>query len=159
MNRTFGQHFNLGRDSQKKFLWESRLWVCRRKETILSYVTRNYEKKRILFFTNKRILFISVSLLKKLKVSVSANIAENFKVPIPIPWKMADTIGASLAITPWSGNQYLSDCNSLLLLIIHPPGPQFQQTHLHGTAIRLCLAVCDVFALYGVLQEKNKIKI
>ena len=29
--------------------------------------------------------------IKKIKVSVSASIGENFKVLIPIPWKMADT--------------------------------------------------------------------
>ena len=30
---------------KKKFLWASRLWVGRRKEPILSYVTKNGEKK------------------------------------------------------------------------------------------------------------------
>ena len=40
-------------------------------------------------------LFISISLLKKIKVSESANIGENFKVPIKIPLNKANTIGAS----------------------------------------------------------------
>ena len=36
---------NLIRDPQKNFLWASRQWVGRRKEPILSYVTKNDEKK------------------------------------------------------------------------------------------------------------------
>ena len=36
--------FNLRRDHQKKFLWASRLWVGRRKEPILGYVSKNDEK-------------------------------------------------------------------------------------------------------------------
>ena len=31
--------------SSKNFLWASRLWVGRRKEPILDYVPKNYEKK------------------------------------------------------------------------------------------------------------------
>ena len=47
--RTLGYNFNfnLGRDYKKKFLCASRLLVCRRKEPILSYVTKNDEKKGI----------------------------------------------------------------------------------------------------------------
>ena len=37
-------YFNLRRDHQKYILWASRLWVGRRKEPILGYVPRNYEK-------------------------------------------------------------------------------------------------------------------
>ena len=37
--------FNLRRDHQKNFLWASRLWVGRRKEPILGYVPKNYEKE------------------------------------------------------------------------------------------------------------------
>ena len=33
------------RDHQKNFLWASRLWVGRRKEPILGYVSKNDEKK------------------------------------------------------------------------------------------------------------------
>ena len=36
--------FNLRRDHQKNFLLASRLWVGRRKEPILGYVPKNYEK-------------------------------------------------------------------------------------------------------------------
>ena len=36
---------NFGRDPQKNFLWASRLWVGRRKDLILSYVTKNKEIK------------------------------------------------------------------------------------------------------------------
>ena len=36
--------FNLRRDHQKKFIWASRLWVGRRKEPILGYVSKNYAK-------------------------------------------------------------------------------------------------------------------
>ena len=38
-------NFNFRRDHQKNFLWESRLWVGRRKEPILGYVPKNDEKK------------------------------------------------------------------------------------------------------------------
>ena len=38
-------YFNSRRDHQKNFLWASRLWVGRRKETILSYFPENDEKK------------------------------------------------------------------------------------------------------------------
>ena len=38
-------NFNLRRDLQKNFLWASHLWVGRWKEPLLSYVTRNDEKK------------------------------------------------------------------------------------------------------------------
>ena len=38
-------HFRLVRDLQRNFLLTSRLWVCRRKESILRYVTKNDEKK------------------------------------------------------------------------------------------------------------------
>ena len=40
---TFDQNldYNLRRDPQKNFLWASRLWDGRRKEPILSYVTKN----------------------------------------------------------------------------------------------------------------------
>ena len=37
--------FNLRRDHQKNFLWASRLWVGRRKEPILGYVPKKYERK------------------------------------------------------------------------------------------------------------------
>ena len=37
--------FNLRRDHRKKFLWSSRLGVGRRKEPILGYVPKNYEKE------------------------------------------------------------------------------------------------------------------
>ena len=37
--------FNLRREHQKNFLWASRLWVGRRKEPILGYVSKNDEKK------------------------------------------------------------------------------------------------------------------
>ena len=40
-------YFNLRRYPQKNFLCTSRLWVGRRKETILSYVTKNNEKKNL----------------------------------------------------------------------------------------------------------------
>ena len=42
---TFDQkfNFNLRRDPRKNFLWASHLWVGRRKEPILSYVTKNDE--------------------------------------------------------------------------------------------------------------------
>ena len=46
---TFSQnfYFNLRRDNNnKKILWASRLWVGRRKEPILAYVPKNYEKKK-----------------------------------------------------------------------------------------------------------------
>ena len=45
--RRFDQNFNfnLRRDPQKNFQWVSRLWVGRRKEPILSYATKNDEKK------------------------------------------------------------------------------------------------------------------
>ena len=36
--------FNFRRDQQKNFLWASRLWVGRRKEPILGYVSKNDEK-------------------------------------------------------------------------------------------------------------------
>ena len=39
--------FNLRSDHEKNFLWASRLWVGRRKEPILGYVLKNYNKKRI----------------------------------------------------------------------------------------------------------------
>ena len=35
----------LRRDHKKNFLWASRLWVGRRKEPILGYVPKNYERK------------------------------------------------------------------------------------------------------------------
>ena len=38
--------FNLRRDHQKNFLWASRLWVGRRKDPILGYVAKNYEKEK-----------------------------------------------------------------------------------------------------------------
>ena len=41
---TINFDFNFRRDHQTKFLWTSRLWVCRRKEHILGYVPKNYEK-------------------------------------------------------------------------------------------------------------------
>ena len=37
--------FNLRRDHQKNFLWVSWLWVGRRKEPILGYVPKNYERR------------------------------------------------------------------------------------------------------------------
>ena len=37
--------FNMRRDHQKNFLWASRLWVGGRKELILGYVPKNYERK------------------------------------------------------------------------------------------------------------------
>ena len=37
--------FKIRRDHQKHFLWASRLWVGRRKEPILGYVSKNYERK------------------------------------------------------------------------------------------------------------------
>ena len=42
-SKTFG--FNFRRDHQKIFLWASRLWVGRRKEPILGYVSKNDVKK------------------------------------------------------------------------------------------------------------------
>ena len=43
LNKNFD--FNLRRDNHKNFLWASRLWVGRRKDPILGYVLKNYEKK------------------------------------------------------------------------------------------------------------------
>ena len=36
---------SISRGSSKYFLWVSRLWIGRRKERLLSYVTKNDEKK------------------------------------------------------------------------------------------------------------------
>ena len=38
-------NFKIRKDHQKNFLWESRLWVGRRKEPILGYVPKNDKKK------------------------------------------------------------------------------------------------------------------
>ena len=39
--RTFGRlYFTIRRDHRKKFLWAPRLWVGRRKEAILGYITK-----------------------------------------------------------------------------------------------------------------------
>ena len=37
--------FQFKKASSKKFLWASQLWVGRRKEPILGYISKNYEKK------------------------------------------------------------------------------------------------------------------
>ena len=37
--------FNFEKGSSKNYLWASHLWVGRRKEPILGYVPKNYEKK------------------------------------------------------------------------------------------------------------------
>ena len=37
--------FNLRRDPRINILWASRLWVCRRQEPILGYITKTYEEK------------------------------------------------------------------------------------------------------------------
>ena len=43
----FHRNFNsiLRKDHQKNFLWASRIWVGRQKETILGYVPKNDEKR------------------------------------------------------------------------------------------------------------------
>ena len=59
-SRSANFDFNLRRDHQKTFLWASRLWVGRRKEPILGYVQKNYERNNSgsnglsLYFTYKR---------------------------------------------------------------------------------------------------------
>ena len=64
--------FYFNRDHQKNFLWASRLWVGRQKEPILSYVTKNDEKKNpgtngliwysfIIFFSMYKLKWIQFS--------------------------------------------------------------------------------------------------
>ena len=49
MGVPFDRNFNsiLRRDHQKNFLWASRLWVGRRKERILRYLSKNDEKNLV----------------------------------------------------------------------------------------------------------------
>ena len=67
------QNFNLKSDPKKKFLWASRLWVCRPKEPILGYDTRNYEKKNsynnmLYNLLDKRRISIELRLLLTLSI-------------------------------------------------------------------------------------------
>ena len=45
MERLAKIFISIKKGSLKKILWESRLWVGKRKESILGYVPKNYEKK------------------------------------------------------------------------------------------------------------------